>query len=388
MIGLISGAIWAGLVAYLLYRALRQFRAFRLAKLPILNDSLTLPAVAIIVPARNEIDNISACLGKLSTQTGFSDESSIIIVNDNSQDGTVSAVERAAAADPRIRLLEAGPLPECWLGKPLACWRGALRAEGDWLCFIDADVRAGRGLISAAIRTAEAQGIDMLSLHPRQELGSFWERVIFPAGLLVLACAKSFDSASENIVNGQFLLVRRDAYFNVGGHAAVRGEISEDKALAARIRRSGFKIRVFSGEHLARTRMYRNLRSLWEGLSKNAIEVLGSRVSTLLAAAASFIFGWIALLLPPAAACAAYDQPSWAALAGAALGILSSAVVVGIHFGTTRHFRIPAAFALTFVLGYTAVACLACRAVLADVKGRVTWKGRTYRLTKTSPEGT
>ena len=75
-------------------------------------------------------------------------------------------------------------------------FRGALLAECDWLCFVDADVRAGPQLVAAAVTTAEAQGIDMLSVHPLQELGSFWKRMIMPAGLLVLACAKSLEAGA------------------------------------------------------------------------------------------------------------------------------------------------------------------------------------------------
>ena len=193
----------------------------------------------------------------------------------NSQDGTAAAVERFSAQDSRVRLASAGALPDGWVGKPHACWRGALLAECDWLCFVDADVRAAPQLVAAAVTAAEAQGIDMLSLQPLQELGSFWERTIMPAGLLVLACAKSLNAGAEDAVNGQFLLIRRTAYFQVGGHSAVRAEIAEDKALAARVKEAGFDFRVLAAERLARTRMYRNFASLWEGLSKNATEVLG-----------------------------------------------------------------------------------------------------------------
>ena len=277
-------------------------------------------------------------------------------------------------------------LPEGWIGKPHACWRGALLAECDWLCFIDADVRAAPQLVAAAVAAAEAQGIGMLSLHPLQELGSFWERTIMPAGLLVLACAKSLKASAEDAVNGQCLLIRRTAYFQVGGHSAVRAEIAEDKALAARVKQAGFGLRVLAAERLARTRMYRNFASLWEGLSKNATEVLGGPIVTLAAAAAAFAFGWTSLLASPAIIIAALGEPSPPAVTGAALALLGSGVVIGIQCATARHFRIPAAFGLIFALGYSAVACLACNGVLLSVNGRVTWKRRTYQLGKTSAE--
>ena len=384
MLALISGAIWAGLVCYLLSRAIRQFRNYQQATISAPSRLDDLPNVSIIVPVRNEIANIGLCLAGLTAQTGLASESRIIVVDDGSQDGTQAVVERYIKTNPRISLHDAGPLPAGWAGKPHACWRGALLADSDWLCFIDADVRAAPELIGAAVTTATEQGIDMLSLHPRQELGSFWEQVVIPAGLLVLACAKRFERASQDIVNGQFLLIRREAYFAVGGHSQVCAEICEDKALATRLRSQGLRLQVLAAPQLASTRMYRDLHSLWEGFAKNSAEALGSVPATLTAALAIFVFAWTALLLPVATLSAAFAAPSFAAATGAILAMIGTIILAGVHFGTARHFRIPVVFALTFMMGYTAVACLACHGVITQLTGRVTWKGRTYQLTKTS----
>jgi chlorobactene glucosyltransferase len=383
---LLTGGFWAGLVGYLLFRALRQFRAYRNATLFRKTTHCGMSPVSIIVPVRNEIDNIAACLAGLIRQTGLAAGSSITVVDDDSQDGTAAAVEQFAAGDPRIRLVAAGALPEGWVGKPHACWRGALTAEGEWLCFIDADLRAAPELVASAISASAAQGIDMLSLQPLQELGSFWERVVMTAGLLMLACAKPFRSGSEDAANGQFLLFRRDAYFRVGGHAAVRAEICEDKALAGRIAAEGLVFRVLAAEELAQTRMYRGLSSLWEGLAKNATELLGSIPKTLFAAAVALVFGWATLLLPAALVAVATADPSPSAVVGCVFALLGSLVAFGIQLGAARHFRLPRIFGLTFALGYTVAAALACHSVLSRLRGRVTWKGRTYRLAKSSPE--
>jgi hypothetical protein len=165
----------------------------------------------------------------------------------------------------------------------------------------------------------------------------------------------------------------------------VRGQICEDKALATCLQARGFAVQVLAAEHLARTRMYRDLPSLWEGFSKNATEALGGLRATLTAAGAAFVFGWTAVLLPLTGVLSASAAPSPAAVAGCVLALAGTGIVIGVHLGTARHFRVPAAFALTFALGCTAVACLACHAVLRQIEGRVTWKGRTYRLSKTSP---
>src|SRR5579884_4169958 len=393
MPALFVGTIWAALVFFLLVRALRQFRAHRATALAGIVPERPLPTVAIIVPARDEIANIGTCLAGLSAQQRLGNGSTIVIVDDESQDGTAAAVEREIAAGAPVRLAHAGPLPKGWFGKPHACWRGAVLAQGEWLCFVDADVRVSPLLVAAALATAEAQDLDMLSLHPLQELGSFWERLVIPAGLLMIACAKGFRSsderaASPDTTNGQFLLVRRAVYFAVGGHAAVRGEVCEDKALAARVLEAGFRFQVLTAEHLARTRMYRDFRSLWEGLGKNAIEILGSAPATLLAAAAAILIAGMTPLLPLATGVAALHAPGAAADAGFALACLGSAAVIGMQLGTARHFRIPILFGFWFGLGYIFAACLACRSVLLHRDGRVTWKGRTYTLRrKASPGG-
>jgi chlorobactene glucosyltransferase len=392
MLALLGGTIWAALVFFLLARVLRQFRAHSATALAGDVPEGPLPSVAIIVPARDEIANIGTCLSGLAAQQRLGSGSAIVIVDDESQDGTAAAVEREIAAGAPVRLVHAGPLPGGWFGKPHACWRGAAQTQGEWLCFIDADVRISPRLVAAAVAAAEAQGLDMLSLQPLQELGSFWERLVIPAGMLMIACAKGFRdrderAASPDMTNGQFLLIRRAVYCAVGGHAAVRAEVCEDKALAARVRDAGFRFRVLAAEHLARTRMYRDLRSLWEGLGKNAIEILESVAATLAAAAAAIVVGWTTLLLPIALAAAALRAPSAAADLGVALAFVGSAVIVAVQLGAARHFRLPAVFGLLLGFGYTVAACLACRSALLHLDGRVTWKGRTYELRRKASPG-
>ena len=382
MLALGCGILWAGLVLYLLSRALRQFRAHRATTL-IAASHARPPAVSIIVPARNEIANIGSCLDGLSRQAGLAPGSSIIVVDDGSEDGTAAAVERQIAGGGSVELVAAGSLPDGWIGKPHACWSGAVLADNPWLCFIDADVTIMPQLVAAAVATAERQQIDMLSLHPFQRLGSFWERLVIPAGLLVIACAKDLGTVEDRGsqaagANGQFILIRRDVYFAIGGHAAVALEICEDRALALRAERAGYRFCVLAAEHLATTRMYRDLNSLWEGLTKNAIDILGSSRATLAAAATGLLAGWAALVLPVATAAAILPHPSPTEAAGLGLVVTGSAIVIAVQIATARHFRIPAIFGLLMPCGYAAVAVLACHSFLLRRGGGVTWKGRKY----------
>ena len=385
MAALLAGAAWACLVAWLIFRMLRQLAAHRAASLDAAADVASGPApdVAIIVPARNEAGNITSCLAGLSGQTGLGPGSTITVVDDGSQDATALLVAGIAGHDRRIVLIEAGGLPPGWLGKSHACWRGACASAAPWLCFVDADVRAAPGLVQAAL--AGAERLDMLSLHPFQQLGSFWERLLIPAGLALIACVKDLrsvdDPASPEIsANGQFILIRRAAYFAVDGHRAVRGTVTEDTALARLIKQSGRRYRMMFGEHLANTRMYTDLASLWEGLSKNTADILGSALGTVAIAAAAMIVAWSAVLLPALAGLIAARHPSAAAVAGFGLALSGSLAIFGVQVGTARHFRVPPAFGLLYPLAYSVLAILGWHSVWLRRDGRITWKGRTYRL--------
>ncbi|MGH7212378.1 MAG: glycosyltransferase [Acetobacteraceae bacterium] len=381
MVLLLPGVGWLALMVWLLVRVLRQLRAHRAAPVTVQTRATPLPPVSVVIPVRNEAENIRPCLTRLLQQNGTAVEYAVLAVDDDSQDNTAAVVQTSFATEPRVALLTAGPLPEGWMGKPHACWRGAVSSGGEWLCFIDADVRAAPDLIAAAVQTAQAHGIDMLSLHPFQELGSFWERLIVPPAALMIACATNLrqvddPESSEVTANGQFILIRRDVYFAVGGHAAVRDAICEDKALAGRVKRGGWRFRVLGAEHLARTRMYTGLASLWEGFSKNAIEIMGDAAGTIAAALGGVIVAWGVPAAPIAIGIAALVRPTEAGWLGFALALAGSAIVLGVQGGTARHFRVPIVYVLLFPIGVTLAAMIGFYSVLLHATGRVTWKGR------------
>jgi chlorobactene glucosyltransferase len=379
MAALAVAALWCALVGWLLARVLRQFRVHAGEAVAVMPPGARMASVRVIVPARDEAAVIAGCLAALSAQAYPSDRLAIVVVDDDSRDDTAGRVRESAAADRRVELRPAGPLPPGWLGKPHACWRGAEGASADWLCFVDADVRADPLLLASAVRAAETQRIDLLSLQPFQELGGLGERLVVPAGLLMVACAKDLraidDPASpEANANGQFMLMRRDAYEAAGGHAAVRAEICEDRALARLAKRRGLRVRVLAAEHLARTRMYRDFPSLWEGFSKNAVDIMGDTRRTLLVAAAGLLVGWATFLLPLGLAFVAlHDGTAWPALV---LALAGSGVVVGVEIGTARHFRVPVWQVALLPAGFSLAAVLAWRSVWLRRRGGATWKGR------------
>ena len=382
----LAGAAWASVVAWLLRRALRQFAAFRTTRLPVATCLQDPPRVTVIIPARDEAPNIGPCLDSVLAQTLPASRMSVLVVDDGSTDETPDEVLLRAASDPRVRLIRAGALPAGWLGKPRACWLGALEAvDADWLCFLDADVQAQPLALASALDAAQAGKTAFLSLQPRQCLGSFWERLVIPAGMLVIACGLPAE-ARPATVNGQFLLVDAAAYRAVGGHAAVRDAVCEDNALAERMLAGGHRVQVMAAEHLLQVRMYRGFASLWEGFSKNATEIMGSGPATVRVAAAALLAAWAVPLVPAWLGVAAWRRARsvpaarTSRLPGFTMAIAASAVALGVQAGTLRHFRVTPWLLPLFPAGATVVAVIAAQSVLLRRAGRVRWKGRVYGL--------
>ena len=299
--------------------------------------------VAIIVPVRNEARTIERCLRGLLAQDYPTDRLSIVIVDDSSIDATVEIAQRLAAAAPNACVLSGGSLPSGWAGKPHACWRGALRSDGEYLCFLDADTAPEPALLRRAVAVARAQHLDMLSLEPFLELGSFWERLIIPAGLFAIACALDISRTSDPDtptapVNGQFLLVRRAVYFAVGGHRSVRAEIAEDSALALRVKQAGYRLGLYGADRLIRVRMYDGLAALWEGLSKSVTEIFGGALPTLRVAAGGFLLGWATVIVPAWVALAATPAAPVPAHLAFMVALSGSLTVTATQIAGARHF--------------------------------------------------
>ena len=231
-----------------------------------MSDSLEQPEVSVIVPARNEAANLENCLRSLVGQPGPSYE--IIVVDDHSTDRTREIAEEFPAT-----VISADPLPDGWSGKCNACWSGARVAKGKWLLFTDADTKHSEDSISQGLHEAQENGAAMLSYSPKQEVHSFAERALMPLIFAELAATYRPKEVSDPnspaaAANGQYLLIRRDAYDAVGGHAAVAQAILEDVELAKRVKQAGYKLQ-FRLSDAVTTRMYRSFPQMWEGWTKN-----------------------------------------------------------------------------------------------------------------------
>ncbi len=171
-------------------------------------------------------------------------------------------------------VLEAPPLPDGWTGKNSAVWFAAQQARGKWLLFTDADTVHEAGDLRRAIHEAERHHVGMLSYSPRQRVHGFWQRALMPLVFAELAQKYpprlvSLPDSPVAAANGQFLLIERDVYRRIGGHAAVRGAVLEDVELARRCKRSHEGLRFRYAPDAVSTRMYHSFRAMCEGWRKN-----------------------------------------------------------------------------------------------------------------------
>ncbi len=235
------------------------------------------PSVAVLLPVRDEAHRVTPCLESLLALDG---KPRIIVLDDGSTDGTRSLVERTG-----LTVLSGGPLPEGWLGKPHACQQLADAAgDAEILVFIDADVVLRPDAVGRAVALLEATHVDLLSPYPQIEANGLGERLVQPLlqwswlTFLPLRAMERLRNPSLAAAGGQFLVVRAAAYRRAGGHAAVRGAVLEDIALARAIKRSGGRIALADGSKLATCRMYTSWRELVEGYSKSLWASFGSPV--------------------------------------------------------------------------------------------------------------
>lgn len=341
--------------------------------------------VSIIVPARNEAENIGTCVATLLDSNYARRE--IIVVDDHSTDGTPDIVRiLAKRGEGMVKLVESAPLPEGWVGKCWACWQGYQAARGDVLLFTDADTRHDEALLSHALGALNQSGAALVSVAPRQLMQGFWERTVLPhIFLLIYTRFRDLERVNRTrnprdvIANGQFLLFPRAEYEALDGHRAVKGEVVEDLRLAQRVVQAGHRIYIARADRLMETRMYSSLSAIVEGWSKNLATGSRSTVDGWLRPVLPWLAGVLLILLwvvPPVLLGLALfgfvdgGLAPWASIA-------TGASVVFWLIAYAR-MRVPVIHALMFPVGGLAAGLLFLRSAAGG--GSVGWKGRTYQV--------
>jgi len=243
------------------------------------------PLVSVLVPARNEENNIERCVNSLLNQVYKNYE--ILVLNDNSTDRTAEILSRLAAEEPRIRVFNGKPLPDDWYGKPYALQQLSEQAKGEILLFTDADTVHMPGSISWAVTNLEKLKVDMVSGYIGQIFVKFGEIITVPlmfflTGFVIPLFLNRFSKHScFSAAIGQYIAIRNEVFRAIGGCQAFRKKTSEDIYMARYVKKKGYKTRFLNITEYVKCRMYNGYRSAIEGIGKNIFDYLGKNTVVL-----------------------------------------------------------------------------------------------------------
>jgi len=332
--------------------------------------------VSAIVPARNEEEVIAACVESLATQAEIKE---ILVIDDQSSDRTAEIVEFLSSKYPSVRLIAATELPPGWVGKNNAVWIGAREAQGEWLLFTDADAVNAPDSAAKALTIAAENGAALVSFSPEQVMETWYEKAVIPYVFTRLNSRFRFADVNDSknaaaAANGQFILIRRDAYDAVGGHASVAGEVLEDVALAERVKGAGYRLWFGNGKGIVRVRMYRSFAAMWEGWKKNLYSLMGGTPKAVKAEVARALLP-ILLTLLATVTIGGITESIILAASVLAMGFLGILIAYDGELESSGFSPRLLAYAIQ---GRVLFAGMLWASQRNHRSGRLEWKGRTY----------
>jgi cellulose synthase/poly-beta-1,6-N-acetylglucosamine synthase-like glycosyltransferase len=342
---------------------------------PFLSTPHTIGGISAIVPARNEETVIAACVGSLAIQSEITE---IVVVNDQSSDQTAAVVRDLATRIAKLRLLEAQEPPLGVVGKNNALTLGARKASSDWLLFTDADVELEKGATTRALQIVQENQAALLSFSPQQITEKWYEKALIP--FVYCRLARKFSYAAVNdpnsaaaAANGQFLLIRREVYEAVGGHARFASDVLEDVALARAVKAAGHRLWFAPGQGIVSARMYRTFGAMWEGWTKNLYRLMGGTPWKAFREGES-AFPWIPLVV----ILLGFKFPV-AMFAGVLLLVLRQ-----MNYGSELvRNQYPFAFIIYYIPAAFLYAGVLAASYRSYARGEVQWKGRKYSTVET-----
>ena len=342
-----------------------------------LMSRLPTKTVSVIIPCRNEADDIRGCIDSVLDQDYSRFE--VIVADGNSEDGTWDILK---SYGDRIKAIREEERPAGWTGKNWGAYLGYRASIGEILLFVDGDMVLSPETVSKSVMSMSHERADLLSLGPRMVMKGFWEKLMLPLFaqfimLLYMPPLMNRDRGRRAMANGQYMMMDRKAYEKCGTHRAISGKIVEDVNLAKLFRKNGMKIRFYWASGYLSTRMYRNGGELWEGVVRDIQGEVGRKYHVHLA-------GILYLVLT-------FYLPFWMlyfSAAGANFLLLVIALM-SITFILLRMliFQIgtesPAYMALLFPVSIGVYTLISVTAFLRAVGGyTVVWKKRNYSMTR------
>ncbi len=377
----LSFLVWA-FIAGLLALALKRVPALVPPLVPASQDCIEKKKVSVVIPARNEEEDLADSLSSVLIQKGA--ELEVIVVNDHSSDRTGEIAENIAKSDSRIRVIHNPPLRPGWLGKCNAMQQGAAAASGEYLLFADADIIHTPGNIAAALSVMQERDYDLISLMPKFIINLFWESVMVPMYFMgiVLYLTPSLEdpNSCEAAASGAFILVKSSVFQSIGGFKQVKGEMYDDVSFARLVKRSGFRAGFRLAPEYLKVQLFKSNREAFWGTTKNVLMVgKGNPWLAVPAAILSFLI---------------FGPPLYAVFAGVLAGMtdgkalllaLTGLAVYGLQYASLflsrRLFQFSRAKALFFPLSAVVATCCISRALyLYLAKGIILWRGRKIKV--------
>jgi chlorobactene glucosyltransferase len=350
---------------------------FTVRRLETYPPSAAHPRVSILIPARNEENNIERCVRSLLAQAYPNIE--IIVLDDHSTDQTWPILKRLAAVDGRLKIVRGQPLPAGWMGKHWACHQLGQMATGELLLFIDADVWFHPQALVNAVSALQAEQADLLAAIPREIAGSLAERLTVAILNFAMLLAYPYPLATRvswpfmMIVNGQFMLFRREAYDRIDGFTTVRQGVL-DVQMGRRIKAAGYCWRLTNAGNRVFCRMYRNFGEVWRGFSKGLFPSFDCNLTLfLLPLLGLAIFSLEPLAIRLLVLCG-YNFPGGILLL-VDLSILLTLLVSGLFHAW---LKIPLYIVLLYPLIVILTIAIGLNSIYMAYTGRGSWKGRPY----------
>ncbi len=347
-----------------------------------------LPRVSILVPARNEEEALPPMLASLLCLDYPNYE--VILVDDGSTDRTGSIAEEWAArpeSHGRLHVIHIHSLPPGWRGKVWALNVAMQAANGEWLLATDADVVFHPEMLRVAMTEALARDLQLLSAAPEFEYGFFWEKVVLPAFSFLIATLFPLrlvnrPGSPRAIAAGAFILMRRQDFVDLGGYERLRSTLVEDLRTAEMFKKNGRRTCLVLSRGLFQTRMYRNTRELWEGMSRSAFEGVGFSIARTAGGIAAgnllTVLPWLVILTRSLLDFGS-RSPLWADPAFL-LAASSCGLSLLIYAQALRFCRVSRIYALTLPLACLFYTGASVNSMLRVLWGSgVNWKGRQYR---------
>ncbi len=336
-------------------------------------------SVTVLLPTLNEAERIGPCLRGLMAQSGILQE--VLVVDSGSTDATREAVQRAAVADARIRLLADPPLPDGWIGKVWALQHGLAEAKGEWVLGVDADIVPRVGFVGGAVQAANRHRLDAVSFSPQFTGQTAAERLVQSAILVSLiyrtGAAGDLGAHGDRVLaNGQCFLARREVLLRAGGYEAARRSFCDDVTLARHLARAGERVGFLEGSALFQVRAYSGLAEMWTEWGRSiALVDGGSRLRQWFDIAFLSLVQGLPLPLVLLAAAGALVPVGWT---GAALLGLNGALMATRVLLLLPLRRSYARRGWSYWLSPLADPAAVVRVLLTTVRAPRSWRGRRY----------